>query len=68
MQVVDITDLFSDNNQMINICDLRDGNAEDVYTGPISSMPFEYDRCEVCSLDPLDDRDILTINIDTSDR
>lgn len=68
MQVIDITDLFSNDNQMICICDLRDESAEDVYTGPISSMPVEYDRCEVCSLDPLDERELLTINIDTSDR
>lgn len=65
MQVIDIIDLFNDDNQMICICDLRDRNAEDVYIGPINSMPIEYENYKVCSLDPIDEREILTINIDT---
>ena len=67
MQLHSLLSLFSDTYlQRIILCDLKDGGAENIFEGTIDELPSVYDNIDVCSIDPLDETGILTINIDTT--
>lgn len=67
MQLYSLLSLFNDTSfQRIVLCDLKDGGAENIFYGTIDELLHKYDNLEVCSIDPLDETGILTINIDTT--
>lgn len=67
MQLYSLLSLFSDTSfQRIILCDLKDGSAENIFEGTIDDLSPEYENLEVCSIDPLDETGVLTINIDTT--
>jgi hypothetical protein len=67
MQLYSLLSLFTDTSvQRIVLCDLKDCGAENIFEGTIDDLFSEYENLEVCSIDPLDETGILTINIDTT--
>ena len=67
MQLYSLLSLFSDTSfQRIILCDLKDGGAENIFEGTIDELLHKYENTEICSIDPLDETGILTINIDTT--
>ena len=67
MQLYSLLSLFTDTTfQRIILCDLKDGGAENIFEGTIDELLPKYENIEICSIDPLDETGILTINIDTT--
>lgn len=67
MQLYSLLSLFNDTSfQRIVLCDLKDGGAENIFEGTIDELLPKYENIEICSIDPLDETGVLTINIDTT--